>query len=127
MDVRKFGDLILWKEILEKLNTEGKRPVIFVTEDVKPDWWEINGDDELVGPRQELINEFNDFSEDKVSFNMFTLSDFNMYISIITANPSRAWVEMNIEEVCMDFIDKDRTYEYLQDKIMDFLIGLYRN
>ncbi|MBT2758089.1 hypothetical protein J7E71_19665 [Mesobacillus foraminis] len=23
------------------MNTEGKRPVIFVTEDVKPDWWEI--------------------------------------------------------------------------------------
>lgn len=124
LDLRKFGDLILWKETLEKSVNEGNKPVIFVTEDVKPDWWDINAEDELIGPRKELIKEFNDFVGDNVSFNMFTLSEFNTYISIVTGtNPSRAWVEMNIEEVSMDFIDDDSSSEYLQDKIIDFLIN----
>ncbi|MBM7650507.1 hypothetical protein JOC78_003501, partial [Bacillus ectoiniformans] len=71
LDIRKFGDLIVWKEILEKSNNEGKRPVIFVTEDVKSDWWEIKADDVLVGPRKELVKEFKDFLEEDVTFNMF--------------------------------------------------------
>ncbi|MGM0845003.1 MAG: PIN-like domain-containing protein [Bacillota bacterium] len=123
-DLRKFGDLILWKETLEKSVNEGKKPLIFITEDVKPDWWEINADDELVGPRKELIKEFSDYVGINVSFNMFTLSEFNTYISVITGtNPSRAWVEMNIEEVSMDFIDDDSSRDYLQDQIMDFLVS----
>ncbi len=37
--VRKYSDLIIWKEILRfaKLNHKN---IIFVTDDVKPDWWE---------------------------------------------------------------------------------------
>jgi len=37
----KFGDLIIWKEMIEKAKAE-KRPIIFVTDDGKSDWWHIH-------------------------------------------------------------------------------------
>ncbi|WP_429447810.1 PIN-like domain-containing protein [Paraburkholderia sp. WC7.3g] len=57
---REFGDLIVWKEILQFI--KGKKPqgVIFVTDDNKQDWWlRVNG--KTVGPRPELLSEV--FSE----------------------------------------------------------------
>ncbi|HDR8256513.1 TPA: DUF4935 domain-containing protein, partial [Bacillus cereus] len=35
---QKFGDLILWKQILKKASST-TNPVILVTQDVKEDWW----------------------------------------------------------------------------------------
>ena len=41
--VRKYSDLIIWKEILRFAKSK-RTNVIFVTDDDKPDWWEsING------------------------------------------------------------------------------------
>jgi len=37
--VRKYSDLILWKEIL-RFATSKKKNIIFITDDVKTDWWE---------------------------------------------------------------------------------------
>src|SRR5690606_8363069 len=37
--IRKFGDLILWKEIIEKSKSENLKYVVLVTGDVKEDWW----------------------------------------------------------------------------------------
>lgn len=39
--VRKYSDLILWNEILRFAKTNRKN-IIFVTNDLKADWWEIN-------------------------------------------------------------------------------------
>jgi len=55
-DERKFGDLVLWKEILAK-TAEKKVGVIFVTDDRKEDWWLFAGP-KTVGPRPELVAEF---------------------------------------------------------------------
>lgn len=64
MDEKKgdniYGDLIIWEEIIKCV---ASRPdvkyAIFVSDDVKEDWiLKISG--EQHGPRQELINEFND-------------------------------------------------------------------
>ncbi|EOC1518676.1 PIN-like domain-containing protein [Cronobacter turicensis] len=35
----KFGDLYLWKEIINKAKTENIKNVIFITDDNKEDWW----------------------------------------------------------------------------------------
>ena len=55
--VRKYSDLIIWKEILKYAKTHQK-DIIFVTDDVKADWWEIgeNGDRSF---HQKLFDEFN--------------------------------------------------------------------
>ena len=50
-----FGDVIIWFQIIDKAKVS-KRPIIFVTDDRKEDWWINTGAGEL-NPRQELIDE----------------------------------------------------------------------
>ena len=52
----KYGDLIIWYEILEKAK-ESNSDILFVTDDQKEDWWRIYKGD-IIGPRLELIKEF---------------------------------------------------------------------
>lgn len=71
MDSRKdepdrFGDLVIWKEILRKAAEIGNG-VIFVTDDKKDDWWRIVRG-QTIGPRTELIDEFFEATEKRVHF-----------------------------------------------------------
>lgn len=52
----KYGDYVLWSQILDHA-ADKSLPVIFVTNDVKEDWWERVGG-KTIGPRPELIEEF---------------------------------------------------------------------
>lgn len=59
MYLSEFGDLILWKQILERAKDPGTKSLIFITDDEKEDWWwivESQGKKKL-GPRPELIDE----------------------------------------------------------------------
>lgn len=55
-DGDKFGDLIIWRDIIDKAKAE-ERPVIFISDDVKEDWWWLHRGRKL-GPRPELVEEF---------------------------------------------------------------------
>jgi hypothetical protein len=37
---RKFGDLVIWKEVIAASNAS-KRPAVLITEDLKLDWWRL--------------------------------------------------------------------------------------
>lgn len=50
-----YGDLIIWKEILNK-SKEQNKPILFITRDKKIDWFNLNGKD-IESPRQELFEE----------------------------------------------------------------------
>lgn len=52
----KFGDLVIWMEMIEKAKAD-KRPIIFVTDDGKSDWWHIHRGKKM-GPHPALIEEF---------------------------------------------------------------------
>lgn len=53
----RLGDLIIWKQIIEKAKSDS-RHVLFVTDDVKEDWWgEVDG---RRVARPELVEEFVD-------------------------------------------------------------------
>lgn len=52
----KFGDLVIWMEMIAKAKAEN-RPIIFVTDDGKSDWWHIHRG-KKVGPHPALIEEF---------------------------------------------------------------------
>lgn len=54
-DYKKYGDLVIWKELILRA-TEESKPIIFITEDVKPDWWERHN--EFKRPHPELLDEF---------------------------------------------------------------------
>ena len=68
----KYGDLILWKQILD-FAKEKKKPIIFVIDDRKEDWWQIECG-ETLGPRFELKRELLDFA--KVEFHMYNADRF---------------------------------------------------
>ncbi|UYO39172.1 DUF4935 domain-containing protein [Rhodopseudomonas palustris] len=68
----KFGDLLVWKEILEKAKTEG-RPIVMISDDIKEDWWhEFRG--ARIGARPELVEEMRDYADQ--AFILYSLSHF---------------------------------------------------
>lgn len=56
-DNDKYGDLIIWKQILHKSKTD-KCNVIFVLDDRKEDWW-LEHQGKTISARPELLKEFN--------------------------------------------------------------------
>lgn len=68
----KFGDLIIWKEMIAKAKVE-KRPIIFISDDSKEDWWWIHKGRKL-GARPELIEEFH--SDSGQDFHIYEFSQF---------------------------------------------------
>ncbi len=79
---KKYGDLIVWKQILGHAKTTGKN-ILLISGDEKKDWWEvaISGDrEEIVGPRTELLNEFVDIVNNNQIFHMINLGQFIAHI-----------------------------------------------
>jgi hypothetical protein len=57
---RRYGDLILWKQIIKEIQARGNvQGLIFVTDDQKEDWWWIveSRGPKTIGPRPELVEE----------------------------------------------------------------------
>lgn len=53
---KKFGDLIIWKQIIEFVKKNNIENLIFITDDNKSDWmWKIQG--KTIGARPELVDE----------------------------------------------------------------------
>lgn len=50
---RKFGDLIVWKQLIDESKNTNK-PIVFITDDKKEDWW-LQQSGRTIGPRHELI------------------------------------------------------------------------
>lgn len=73
---RKYGDLILWKQIIEKAK-ELKKDVILITDERKIDWWWKIKDGRNMGPRQELVEEIK--LEGNVDFHMYSSERFISY------------------------------------------------
>ncbi|WP_223618979.1 PIN domain-containing protein [Lysobacter sp. ESA13C] len=52
----KFGDLLLWKQLLSHAKQNDIRKLIFVTLEKKGDWWALR-DKAIIGPHPELLRE----------------------------------------------------------------------
>jgi|GEM_PF-3519286 len=60
--ISAFGDLIIWKEILEYAK-KSKKPIIFVSNDLKADWcYRAKSSSRIEAPREELIKEMLDYA-----------------------------------------------------------------
>ncbi|MGB4659029.1 MAG: PIN domain-containing protein [Mobilitalea sp.] len=71
-DNNMFGDLIIWKQILE-YSKEFQKNIIYVTNDQKEDWWYIECG-KTIGPRYELKKEFHDYTGKE--FHMYSMESF---------------------------------------------------
>ena len=70
--INKYGDLVLWYQIIDKAE-KTKTPIIFITDEKKEDWWD-KAEQEIVGPRHELVQEIRDKSG--VMFHMYRQENF---------------------------------------------------
>jgi len=71
-DSKKYGDLILWFQIIDKAK-ESKKPIIFISGDVKDDWWlEKNG--KRLMPLPQLKKEL--YEKADVDFHIYTADRF---------------------------------------------------
>jgi hypothetical protein len=92
---RKYGDLILWKQLIARSKEQAK-PVIFITDDKKEDWW-LEQSGRTIGPRTELREEF--ISEAGQNFWMYTVDKFIEESARATKTPVSEKVIAEIIEV----------------------------
>lgn len=69
---KPFGDYFVWLQMIDKAKNSGV-PIIFVTGDVKDDWW-LNFQGKTIGPLPALIQEFQ--LETSTKFYMYTPHKF---------------------------------------------------
>lgn len=87
---RRYGDVVLWFQLIDHAKSQ-KKPLIFVTDDRKEDWW-LRREGEIVGPRPELIQEMS--SQAGVSFYMYQTDQFINYAQdLLELQDQRAAVE----------------------------------
>lgn len=94
--LEQFGDLFIWKEVLIHAK-ETNKAVIFVSDDMKEDWYEPNGDKEPIYPREELCKEFHD--EVNKDFWMYTLHQFANKLITYYKDPQALPLFKDLEEV----------------------------
>ncbi|WP_338449302.1 PIN-like domain-containing protein [Niallia oryzisoli] len=110
----KFGDLILWKQLLEqsKKNNNG---IIFITNDEKEDWWVLDKNDIPLRPREELFVEFDEYSDQPLV--IMNLTNFINHVSIINNMVDHTThLEMNADEISEELIAHKSWEEILDDK-----------
>ncbi len=64
---KKYGDVILWFQLIDHARSH-KKPIIFITDDLKEDWWSLH-EGNIIGPRPELVQEM--FTKAGVQFHMY--------------------------------------------------------
>ena len=112
--VRKYSDLIMWKEIL-RYAREKSVNVIFVTDDVKSDWWiDDNGQREF---HPYLCQEFQ--RETQMQIVALTALDFFSNISVTYGIPKSDAVEIALRITDDDYFD--RVHEAVFESISDAL------
>jgi hypothetical protein len=99
----KFGDLIIWKQILE-FARDFQSPIIFITNDEKEDWWVLDKNNIPLRPRQELLDEFREYNDKTLA--IMNLTNFINHVSTINNMLDHTtYIEMNAEDVCNDLFE----------------------
>ena len=109
---KRYGDLIIWKQVIDKAKAIGK-PVIFVTGEQKDDWWDRHGG-KTIGPLPHLIKEF----ADEVG------QDFFLYSHHQFLNLANTYLKLNtssevIDEVREAALDQETEWKIIFDKSLN--------
>ena len=94
----KYGDLIMWKQLMNQCN-EKQKSLLFITNDVKEDWM----DEIIQSPRKELVEEFKIECGENLEFTMMDFKTFYMNLSKLNK-----WnnIKSRVEIEAYDFIEK---------------------
>lgn len=118
--VRQYSDFILWSEIIEYA-TRNKTNIVFVTDDVKADWWETAEDANGTNIRtfhSKLISEFERKTGQKIV--ALTSNDLFSEISSDYGIVAADTVNMALAQTIDQYVSKikDKAFETIQDEIV---------
>jgi len=114
VDYKKYGDLVIWFQLMDKAK-ETHKPIILITNDDKDDWW-LRSNSEIIGPRHELIQEFN--SETNQSFYMYSADRF---LGLVKEH-----LNIEIEQEIIEEIRNVRSLDEYNENISTIADGLIR-
>jgi hypothetical protein len=98
-DLQKYGDLILWFQIIDKAKS-AKKNIIFVTDDKKEDWWwKIEG--KTIGPHYDLVKEF--VFKTGFQFYMYQADPFMEF--------AKRYLDHDIDQTAIDEVKEIRTLD----------------
>lgn len=124
--IRKFGDLILWKEILRKVKTDQIANVVLITGDVKEDWW-LEKRGKKLGPRKELLNEIFAEAECVQNFYMYDTANFlkhaKSHLKASVQDSSITQAKSLIEKSRQSRVVTEEGYVFLPDFIRSVASG----
>ena len=106
---RKFGDLIIWKQLLDKSKSDTK-DIILVMDDNKEDWW-LKFQGKTIGPQPDLIEEFSEETGQK----------FHMYLADRFIEYAGQFLQEDVSEPAIEELKKLREIEerkYMQKREM---------
>lgn len=110
--IDKYGDCILWLQIMEYAKSV-KKDIIFVTDDNKEDWINIKSKDNIITPKNDLLKEFYDVTNQK-----FWIYDINGFWNLIKdkfgINIEKLITEDNEIQNKNDFYDRDKIEYYMK-------------
>lgn len=127
--VEKFGDLFVWKEILDLPVEKSVKDIIFITNDIKEDWWSKDSQDNLV-VHDKLLSEFKE-KNPNVNIEFLTTGmfqnfaskvydryDFNVYVDLNRKDVS--YVERVKQDISNDIVDSiyNNNYYYLESYVI---------
>lgn len=128
---RKYGDLIIWKDVLREVSNSDS-DILFVTDDMKPDWWEHKvisnnyGVEKKVqiGAHPLLLEEFN---HHKMTDNRFVIAKFDEFINtiLLSLDDSFDISDSRLDDFIEAYISSNLVIsDYLSDEILnDFIKG----
>lgn len=108
--MRKYGDLVIWKEILSKMKTSDKN-ILFVQNEKKKDWWE-RGENKRINPL--LLEEYKKNTNDKTNIKMVNFLDFLSLHGLNIGLKAESIEE--IEEISKLSEFKNSVYDYIKSE-----------
>lgn len=109
--VRKYGDLIIWKELLNFARMQSK-DIVFITDDVKADWWESENEQRIF--HHKLVAEFEKTGRTIIACES---QDFYTAVSDDYGIEKTDAVELALNMTDSDYCDniKDEVFESISD------------
>lgn len=97
---RSYGDVILWFQLIDYAKVQQK-PLIFITDDNKEDWW-LKYDGETLAPRPDLIQEIiSEVGGERFQFYMYHSDEFLDYAEKFLGLPNQAEVVKEAREIIL--------------------------
>lgn len=119
---RKFGDLILWFQLIEKAKESGVKHIIFVNNDEKEDWWWFDSTGQkTIGARRELVEEIRK-EAGVLIFYMYNTEQFLRYAKdYFKAKVSEQSIEQVRDITESKIVDVENVVSFSQDEVFPII------